>query len=322
MQPKVSVIVPIYNVRDYLARCVESLMMQTLDDVEYVFVEDCSTDDSYDVLIDTLSRFPERQKDVRIIRHDVNKGLARSRADGLDVATGDYIIHCDSDDWTDVTMLEKMHSKAIEDKADICFCEFYFACSDKYYRMHPKVDCSKNHEGVVRDYLVWVMNTIWDLLVSRDVYERSGARPPEGIVFTEDFYLSVRLFQYARKVTSVNEPLYFYNRMNTGSITMSMAEYQMANELDCYERTIAWFKERGVYEHYHKQMQWRLVKAKAQLVFLNRFDEFRNLHPESHRYILTAPFTYYNLKARIMMLLAVLRLDALCRWDNNRHGRR
>ena len=125
MHYKVSVIVPIYNVRDYLARCVENLMNQTLREVEYIFVEDCATDDSYQILMDTLARFPHRRGDVRIIRHEVNKGLAMSRADGLDVAAGDFIIHSDSDDWTDVTMFEKMYDKAVSDGAERCICDFY-----------------------------------------------------------------------------------------------------------------------------------------------------------------------------------------------------
>lgn len=321
MHYKVSVIVPIYNVRDYLVRCVENLMNQTLKEVEYIFVEDCATDDSYQVLTDTLARFSHRREDVRIIRHEVNKGLAMSRADGLDVATGDFIIHTDSDDWTDVTMLEKMYRQAVTDGADICICDFYFARKDGLVRMHPTLDCSKPHKEFMRDYLKWRWNTVWNVLVARGVYERSGARPPVGISFTEDFYLTVRLFQYARKSTTVDEPLYYYNQMNSGSIMHTLDTKIFLHELDCYERTIEWFKERGVYEDYRKQMQWRLLKSSCFLVFQNQFDEFRKLHPESHRYILSVPSSLFNFKVKVMLILAVLRLDFICRWDNRRHGR-
>lgn len=321
MRYKVSVIVPVYNVRDYLVRCVENLMNQTLQEVEFIFVEDCSTDDSYQVLTDTLARFPGRQGDVRLIRHEANKGLAMSRADGLDIATGEFIIHSDSDDWTDVTMFEKMYGKAVSEGADICICDFYFAGKDGLVRQHPKLDCSKPHEVLMRDYLKWKWNTVWNVLVAREVYERSGARPPVGISFTEDFFLTVRLFQYAVKVTSVDEALYYYNQMNCGSIMHSLKIETFRHELDCYERTIGWFKERGVYDRYRRQMQWRLLKSSCFLVFQNRFDEFRRLHPESHRYILSVPSSLFNLKVKVMLVLAIFHLDFICRWDNRRHNR-
>jgi len=321
MNYKVSVIVPIYNVRDYLERCVERLMRQTLREVEYIFVEDCTKDDSYEILLDVLSRFPERQNDVKIIRHEVNKGLAMSRADGLDVASGDFIIHSDSDDWTDVTMFEKMYNKAIEDNADICICDFFFVRNTGSEHEHPDIDCTKPHDDLIREYLAYNWNTVWDLLVARNVYERSGARPPVGISFTEDFYLTIRLFQYARKVTAVNEPLYYYNQLNNSSIIHSMDVKVMAHERDCYERTIEWFKGLGVYEKYFKQMQWRLLKADCHMVFHNRLDEFRKLHPKTIGYILTAPTSFFNQKVRFMLLLAALRLDSLVRWDNRKHGR-
>lgn len=321
MHYKVSVIVPIYNVQDYLERCVENLMKQTLREIEFIFVEDCATDDSYQVLIDTLARFPERQGDVKIIRHEKNKGLAMSRADGLDVATGDFIIHCDSDDWMDVTMYEKMYDKAIADGADICICDFYFARKEGLERMHPALDCSKPHKEFMQDYLKWLWNTVWNILVARGVYERSGARPPVGISFTEDFYLTVRLFQFARKFTAVSEPLYYYNQLNCTSIMRSLKTETFLHEQDCYERTIEWFKGLGVYDSYRKQMQWRLLKSSCFLVFQNRFDEFRKLHPESHKYILSVPSSLFNLKVKVMLILAILRLDFICRWDNRRHNR-
>jgi len=321
MHYKVSVIVPVYKVRDYIEKCAESLMNQTLRELEFIFVDDCTPDDSMELLMGVLERYPERKDDVRIIHHEVNKGLAQSRADGLDLATGDFIVHCDSDDWTDVTMYEKMYDKAVGDGADICICDFFFVRPDGLEKAHPELDCTKPHHQLVYDYIAWKWNTVWSILVARNLYERSGARPPVGISFTEDFYLSVRLFEYARIVTAVNEPLYYYNQLNVSSIVHGMNPKVQLEELDCYNRTIAWFKEKGVYEYYHKPMQWRLLKSVSYLVLHNRFDEFRKLYPETHRYLLSVPDSFCNRKVKLMMLLAVCRLDFLCRWDNRRHGR-
>lgn len=93
---KVSVIVPIYNVSRFIKRCVESLFNQTLDDVEFIFVNDCTPDDSIDILKKVIADYPDRN--TMIINHEVNKGLPAARNTGLKAASGDYIFHCDSDD--------------------------------------------------------------------------------------------------------------------------------------------------------------------------------------------------------------------------------
>ena len=102
--PKVSVIVPIYKVEPFIERCARSLFEQTLDDIEYIFVNDCTPDKSMEVLSRVLEDYPGRKEQVRIITMPVNSGLPKVRRAGLEVASGDYIIHCDSDDWVDRTM--------------------------------------------------------------------------------------------------------------------------------------------------------------------------------------------------------------------------
>ena len=98
---RVSVVVPIYNVSQYIERCVRSLFEQTLQDIEYIFVNDCTPDASIAILEKLMEEYPARKKQSQVIHHEKNQGLACSRIDGVKVATGKYIIHCDSDDWVD-----------------------------------------------------------------------------------------------------------------------------------------------------------------------------------------------------------------------------
>ena len=321
MHYKVSVIIPVYNASRYIPRCVESLMRQTLREIEYIFVEDCSTDGSFDILLKTLEAYPERKDDVKILRHGKNMGVSVSRNDGNAAATGDFLIHCDSDDWVDVTMYEKMYNQVIAEDADICICDYYNVTKSGTTRIHPEIDCQQEQWKVVRDYIRWYWNSLWNLLVSRRAYERCGVTIPEDITFTEDFFLSCHLFMAARKVTAVNEPLYYYYLENSASIIHNLNPGFMKQELSCVELLIESMKAKGVYEYYFRIMQWRLLKANAALVFTNRFEEFRSTHPESLRYILSVPSTYLKPKVKIMLLLAALHLDFICRWDNRRHGR-
>lgn len=106
---KVSVIIPIYNVAAYIARCVRSLLGQTLDDVEFIFVDDCSSDDSIFILEAVIKEFPKRAETIKLIRHSQNMGLPAARNSGLEMAEGEYIFHCDSDDWLESTALENLY---------------------------------------------------------------------------------------------------------------------------------------------------------------------------------------------------------------------
>ena len=116
---KVSVIIPVYGVDRFIRRCTESLFNQTLKEVEYIFVNDCTKDGSMDILRDVINAFPDRAEQLTIVEHETNKGLAGARNTGLAKARGEYVFHCDSDDFVEATMLEKMYSAAKSADADM-----------------------------------------------------------------------------------------------------------------------------------------------------------------------------------------------------------
>ena len=215
--PKISVIIPIYKVEKYIEKCVCSLMEQTLDDIEYIFVDDCTPDNSIKILETTLERYPHRVANVRILHHDVNKGLSSARNSGLAVARGEYIAHCDSDDWVELTMYEKLYKKAKAENADVCFSNFYFAYNDKY----EPYECTSVYANKIRtinSYIKTTWTVLWNIVAKRSLYSEYKLCAPENISYCEDFYLSVRLFYFAGKIAKVEEALYYYNQTNVNSI--------------------------------------------------------------------------------------------------------
>lgn len=321
MEYKVSVIVPIYNIGKHIGKCAESLMLQTLKEVEFIFVDDCAQDDSYEVLMETLSRFPERQDDVRIIRHEVNKGLTKSRNDGLDIARGRFIAHCDGDDWVEPEMYEKLYEKAMADNAETVICNFFFAHKDGLILNRYQLDLDGTKEDFLRSYIKEVWNTIWSMLVSRELYERTGARSPEDITFTEDFHLAVRLLYESKKTSWVDEALYYYNQTNSSSIIHGITPRIQKEEIRCYEQIEEWMKQKGLGDSFSKVMGWRFLKSKCYFVLQNRFDDFRQTHPDANKHILSVPTCFCTPKTKLMMVLTMLHLDFICRWDNHRKGR-
>lgn len=140
MNTKVSVIVPIYNCAQYIGKCVDSLMNQTLDEIEVIFIDDHSKDDSYNELLKSLAQYPERAKNAIVKQHEENKGVSRTRNEGIDLASGEFIAFCDSDDWMDKRMYEKMYQTAKAESAEIVICDFYFTDGNKKTLHHNQID--------------------------------------------------------------------------------------------------------------------------------------------------------------------------------------
>ena len=126
MFPKVSVLIPVYNVELYIKKCCISLFSSTIaNECEFIFVNDCSNDKSIQILQETVSRFPELNNNIKIINHMQNKGLASTRNTAISLATGSYLICVDSDDWIEKDYLEKLYNHANENKSDIVLCNVY-----------------------------------------------------------------------------------------------------------------------------------------------------------------------------------------------------
>lgn len=297
--PKVSVIIPIYKVEPYIERCARSLFEQTLDEIEYIFVNDCTPDKSIEMLEGILEEYPHRKHQVRFLHHDKNKGLTSTRNTGLAVATGEYIAHCDSDDWVEPNMYETLYNKAKEEKADVVYCNFnmYSHSSTRI----EEIGCfDTDKKKLLQSYIKTVWTTIWSVLAKKELYIEHNLRSPKHICYCEDFWLAVRLMHYAEKVSYVPEAFYNYNRMNEASIVHTLNKKTEKEEQTAYLETIAFFEQEGVLQYYEKQMGWRILKSKQELVLdANRHKEFLGIYPESHHHIWDCP--YINTKLKIMM---------------------
>ena len=120
MQPKISVIVPVYKAEEYLHRCVDSILAQSFTGFELILINDGSPDNSGAI----CDEYAQKDNRVKVI-HKENGGVASARQCGIDNATGEYTIHADPDDWVEPTMLEELYNKAVEENADMVVCDFY-----------------------------------------------------------------------------------------------------------------------------------------------------------------------------------------------------
>ncbi|MBD5253376.1 MAG: glycosyltransferase [Barnesiella sp.] len=218
-QVKVSVIVPIYNVEEYIEKCVRTLFEQTLDDMEYIFVDDCSPDGSMAVVEKVLADYPHRRHQAKIIRHDENKGVSRSRQDGFDASTGEYVIHCDPDDWVERDMYELMYSKAMADDADIVGCNYVLEYPEKSVAVSQ--DFSHKGEDAVIAILSGKLHSgLWERMIRRRFITEQNVTFADEITFMEDMLYVMPLHDAAAKVSYVDKALYHYRMRGDSAINM------------------------------------------------------------------------------------------------------
>ena len=214
---KISVIIPVYKVEQYIERCTRSLMEQTINEVEYIFVNDCTPDNSIDVLQRTLIDYPQRRSWVKIIHNGQNEGIAMSRLVGQKHATGDYVIHCDSDDWMEPDMLQTLYDTAVNHDSYIVYCDFYRS-SSATGRQHISQHCTLDTLSQLKGILTGAKQaTMWNHLVKRSLYTSHQIMWPEANIL-EDTMLLFQLCYYAKRIDYVGKALYNYY-FNSTSLT-------------------------------------------------------------------------------------------------------
>ena len=244
--PTVSVIVPVYNVEAYIRQCAVSLFNQSWPAIEFIFVDDGSADRSVDILISTLEEYPGRETATKIIRRD-HKGLPETRMAGLAEATGEWIIHVDSDDWVEPDYISSLVTKAVEEDADVVYCDYIneggrkplkIEVEGEFFPPDGRGAVKAMHNSIIRAYM-------WNKLIKRDLYDLENMIVPE-YGFHEDIVFQTQILYDAKKCRHVNRPLYHYRRDRKGALTKASLirtrKHSASNMLALYD---ALPKDRG-----------------------------------------------------------------------------
>lgn len=279
---KVSVLVPFYNVEKYVGRCVESLFSQTYSNIEYVFVNDCTPDNSMDIINEYIDKFNVRNKCV-IINHEVNKGISASRNDCLDNATGDYILFIDSDDYIDKDMVELLVKAAIENNADISGCGYIEEYKDRSVEMPQRY--TNNHVEMMRAItLLTIKGVMWKLLIRRSIVEENQVRFIPDNTMVDDYLFCCQVFFYAKRFASVDKCMYHYIQYNPNNYSKTR-EFNITSQAKAIVKTEEFYKENGVYELVKDELLQRKFISKLPLL-LNKncynVKLWRELFPESN----------------------------------------
>lgn len=313
--PKVSVIVPVYQVEQYIEKCVNSLFSQTLDDIEYIFVNDCTQDHSMQIIDTTLRKYPFRKNSIKIIQMPKNSGQAVARKVGIRHATGDYVIHCDSDDWIDLNMYRLLYENAILTGSDISWCN-YTEVSEKGSLERKQVVDNDNLAFVRNELLGRVHGSLCNKLVKKEIVQNPDIRYPQTS-FGEDLFLTVQYALLAKRITFVDGCMYYYYKHDDSTTIQSTSiDKQIRNSQKSevnYRAFEQLLKDKKLYPKLHHEIDYGKYTRKIGLLELVKSEKNHHIwldkYPEINYRILLNP--YLKLKHRIIVLMLLTRTYAL-----------
>lgn len=214
--PHVSLIIPVFNVEQYLSKCLDSVAAQTMKNFQVILVDDGSTDHSLEILQAFAGRFPN----VQLI-HQENKGVSNARNTGLEAATGEFVAFVDSDDYISPLYLERMYETAKKHQADMVCCSYfrYNAATKRLgrarFRKSPGLYSPKEMiRGLIFD--AEVKGYIWNKLWRRTLFTKNHIRFPS--MCFEDISVCQRGFYFSHRIAVIGDPLYYYVKHTNSAI--------------------------------------------------------------------------------------------------------
>ena len=248
--PKVSVIVPFYNVEGYIEKCLDTLVNQTLEDIEIILVNDGSKDNSILIAKKFLEKYPKKI----VYLEKENGGLSDARNFGIPYAKGEYIAFLDSDDYVEKNMYEEMYNLAKKENSDMVQCNFYWEYIDKNKKKIGDMQKYSNKKELITKGRV----EAWNKLIKREILENEEIRFPKGLRY-EDVEFTYKLAPYLEKVSFIDKPfIHYIQRQN--SISNSQNE-RTAEIFDILDNVIKYYKEKNIYEEYKNELEYIYVKT-------------------------------------------------------------
>ena len=245
---KVSIIVPVYNVEEYLTRCLDSLVNQSLKDIEIIVVNDGSPDNSQKIIDDYCKKY----KNVKSFIKE-NGGLSDARNFGIEKAQGEYIAFLDSDDYVTTDMYMEMYNKAISGDFDMVVCDLNYVYDDKIIKASCNVKKDTNN---IKDVMLNIYPAAWNKIFKRNLMDK-GIRFKKGVWF-EDVEFIYRLLPYINTIGVVHKTFNQYVQRE-GSITNTINK-KLYHYIDNWNGIVEYYKKNNLYEDYKLELEYCYVR--------------------------------------------------------------
>lgn len=305
----VTYIIPIYNASDYIVKSVRSLLEQSYRNIEYIFINDCSLDDSEIKLRRTIEEFPERYDNIKIITNEQNLGSATSRNIGLDTAQGEYVMFADSDDWISMDYVESMVRQIDSGSYDIVYCDYF----ESYNNHDNRISQAYGQDNIecIRAMLGRGMHgSTCNKIYRRSFLLASKQRFIDGADLFEDVSWNIRLFACTTQISYLSQAFYHYVQYNNNSIIKSMSSTEtkrnrVLQRIENVRVACDYLIALGFEEKLSKEMkEWKLM-AKNDLIDEEDDSSLRSwikTFPEADTVIIKCNKITWNYKFLLLLL--------------------
>lgn len=309
----VSICTPIYGVEKYIERCAVSLLEQTYSNIEYIFVDDCTKDSSIEILKAIIKQYPQRESHIKIIKHNVNKGLAAARNTGLDNATGKYLMHVDADDFLVEDAIEQLVDLAETESAEIIIFGYYILNVKNKQVKHISYDKEHKDDYIKSILLHHTPASIWNKFFNLEFLKRTGIRSIEGLNHGEDYAIVPRLLHKARIVSCLDRPLYYYERSNINSYTNNIKPESVYNLIQADDILINYFSDyensetfRDILDAIYTRTMLTLIKTSTTSQYGFIYSQFSSKQCSSSCLSVSDQLIIYLLSRRQYFLLSLI----------------
>lgn len=277
MCKKISVVIPCYNVEDYIDQCIQSLVAQTigLDVLEIILVNDASTDNTYQKLLEYEQQYTDS---IIVVNQSENGKQGAARNAGMEYASGEYLGFCDADDWMEPQMYEKLYSAIRATDADYVVCARYEEFADGSQNI-----CGPEEDGVIELDQEDFKNAICGMLASGGVcqtlYNMDFLRNvniwfPEQLKYEDNFWTGIITY-YAKRVGTISTPLYHY-RIHQDSTAQSRNALHHLDRLKIELLKLEELQSRGLFQRYYEDIEREFIRlyfVNTISLFITKFDE-------------------------------------------------
>ncbi len=240
---KVSIIVPFYNVENYIEKCLQSLVNQTLEDIEILLVNDGSQDSSETIAKQLVEKYPNKI----IYLEKENGGLSDARNYAIPYAKGEYIAFLDSDDYVETNMYEEMYHKAKQEDLDYVECDFLWEYPDKTLESKGKQYSNK------KEMFLYTRVVAWNKLIKREIVQNNHLEFPKGYRY-EDVEFFYKLLPFIHHYGIVQKPfIHYVQRENSISNVQNTRTKEM---IDVLAHVITYYKTNNLFEEYKEEIEY------------------------------------------------------------------
>ena len=264
--PKISIVVPVYNVEKYIDRCLKSLVNQTLQDIEIIIVNDGSQDKSEEI----IEKYVKENHNKIKYYEKSNGGLSSARNYGIEYATGEYIAFLDSDDYVETNMYEEMYNLAKKENADMVECDFIWE-----WEFGKKIFDKRREYKTKEDMMKRPRVIAWNKIYKREILNKNKIRFPDGLIY-EDLEFFLKLLPHLNIISYINKYFVHYTQREDSIINKQTEKIE--NIFKILDNIFDYYKVQNIYYKYEKELKYmsRRILLGSSLRRIFKLKDIRN----------------------------------------------